>query len=72
MSTSFRCMSSNSSILRRAACASSPLPTTQVSSGGVMRRHSQRVAPRRNAPSVVTKNQIIAACAIVNGGTGTM
>ena len=65
-------MSWNSSILRFAARASSPVPSTQVSSRGVIRRQSHRAPPRRKASSVITKDQIRTACAMVNEGTGVM
>ncbi len=51
-------MSPNSSILRRAAAASSPSPSTAVSSGGVVWRHTQRTVPRRTPATTVTTNHV--------------
>ena len=63
-------MSGNSSSLRRAARASSPSPSTAVSSSGVVRRQSQRIAPRSTPATTVPTSHAPAAETKLTGPAG--
>ena len=63
-------MSGKSSSLRRAAEASSPSPSTAVSSGGVVWRHSQRTAARSTIATTVTASHATTRTLSLTGPPG--